>query len=144
MGSPQRTAQSTRVIWFRKARFSISARPWPSVPARPFSTFAGVGLGDEDAPLAVDGEAVEQGAEGFDDLLLAVPAGVEDEQVPIWQFRVLHDVGVVMGGEHVVVGKDMLDGVEGARVPIDVVLQAAGKLALVVGLSNGSTNSRSP
>ena len=34
---PQRDEQSIRVIWFRNARFSISAKPWPRVPALPLA-----------------------------------------------------------------------------------------------------------
>ena len=38
-GDPQAAAvQGTRVIWLRKARFSISSRPCPCVPARPLAT----------------------------------------------------------------------------------------------------------
>ena len=38
VGWPQLPRQFTRVIWLRKARFSISAKPCLRVPARPFST----------------------------------------------------------------------------------------------------------
>ena len=54
------------------------------------------------------------------------------------------DVRVVPGGEHVVVGEDVLDRIERAGVPVDAARDAAGELALVVRLERDHVEAVAP
>lgn len=53
---------------------------------------AGIGLGDEDGAFGVDGEAVEEGAEGVDGFDEGVGFGVEDEEIFVGNVGVFDDV----------------------------------------------------
>ena len=99
----------------------------------PVGVVARIGLRDEDAPRRIDGEPVEQGAHGVDDLDEPVGRGVEDVQVAIGDAGMPDDVHVDAERQDVVVVDHVDLGVERAEVAIDLA-PAAGDLRLVVGL----------
>ena len=97
---------------------------------------AGIGLRDEDPVVAVHGDAVEQRADTLHHRLELVRRGVEHEQVPVGYGVVVGDVGLVVERQDVVVGENVLDGVEGTAVSTDLALETPRELGLVAGLES--------
>ena len=109
-------------------------QPLPLGAGTAVGVVAGLRLGDVDGAAAVNRQAVEQGSDSADGAHSPVGAGIEDEKIAVGELRVLDDVGIVVGGQHVVVAEYVLHGVERAAVAVDALRLAAGQLGLVVGL----------
>ena len=105
--------------------------PCPAIDVIP-----GICLRNEHISFRIYCQSIKQCSESIHSPDEAVGPRIKDIEIPVWNTRVLDDIGHVPEGEHVVVGDRVLMGIEGYQVTIQLV--APGKLGLVVGFERNN------